>query len=132
MSSQHYINIHTYTQVQDDNTSPFTNIVVDEVEVVPWSDGHGPGSPLGEGDVGLVQGLVDVDEPIDDGLAVGRGLGKVRVHNWKVVWNDILQKYTLHIKFVSGQHDMYNTLCLNITCSIDCQCQSNHNSHIMI
>ena len=52
--------------------------MVDEVEVVPWSDGHGPGSPLGEGDVGLVQGLVDVDEPIDDGLTIGRGLGKVR------------------------------------------------------
>ena len=93
--------------------------MVNEVEVVPWSDGHGPGSPLGEGDVGLVQGLVDVDEPIDDGLAVGRGLGKVRVHNWEVVWNDVLQKYrryTLQIKFC-------------IKCSIDCKYQSNNNSY---
>jgi hypothetical protein len=64
--------------------------VVDEVEVVPWCDGHGSGSPLGEGDIGLVQGLVDVDEPIDDGLAVGGGLGKVRVHHWEVVWNHVL------------------------------------------
>ena len=104
--------------------------MVDEVEVVPWSDGHGPGSPLGEGDVGLVQGLVDVDEPIDDGLAVGRGLGKVRVNHWEVVWNNVLQRYTLHIKFVSGQYNMYNTIYL-IKCSIDCKYQSNHNFHII-
>ena len=97
MSSQHCINIHTHTCTRTtQGQASFTHIVVDEVEVVPWCDGHGSGSPLGKGDVGLVQGLVDVDKPIDDGLTMGRGLGKVRVHHWEVVWNNVLQKKLHH------------------------------------
>ena len=47
-----------------------TNVVADEVEVVAWSDGHGGPAPLGQPSVGLMEGLVYVDEGVDAGLAV--------------------------------------------------------------
>ena len=33
---------------------------------------------------------MNVDKPIDDGLSVGGGLGKVRVHHGEVVGTDVL------------------------------------------
>ena len=52
--------------------------VVDEVQEVPGSDGHGPAPPLEGALVGLVEGLVDVDHGVDDGVAVvGRHVGLV-------------------------------------------------------
>ena len=64
--------------------------MVNEVEVVPWGDGHGSATPLAQGDVGLVQSLVDVDKTIDDGLSVGGGLGQLRVHHREVVRTHVL------------------------------------------
>ena len=68
-----------------------SHVVVDEVEVVAWGDGHGGASPLGQPGVGLVQSLVHVDEGIDAGLAVGGRLGQVGVHHWDHVRWDVLQ-----------------------------------------
>ena len=64
--------------------------MVNEVEVVSRRDGHGVASPLGQPDVGLVEGLVHVHKPVDDGLPVGRGLGELRVHDGEHVRWDVL------------------------------------------
>ena len=78
------------TQFTISKPPTFTHIVVDEVEVVSRGDGHGAATPLAQSDVGLVQGLMDVDEAIDDSLAVSGRLGQLREHNREVVWTDVL------------------------------------------
>ena len=92
----HHSSVSPHTQLQ---VTHCTYIVVDEVKVVSWCDGHCSCSPLGESDVGLVQCLMDVDKSIDDGLSMGGGLGQIRVHHWEVVRNDVLQnaEYTYMI-----------------------------------
>ena len=49
-----------------------TYVVVDEVEVVARSDGHGAATSLRHVHVGVEEGLVDEDEGVDDGIAVAR------------------------------------------------------------
>ena len=64
--------------------------MVDEVEVVSWSDGHGRASSLGQSCVCLIEGLVDVHKAIDDGLSVCRGLGEVGIDHWNHVRRNVL------------------------------------------
>ena len=66
--------------------------MVNEVEVMSWSDCHGAASSLAQSDVSLVKSLMDVDKAIDDGLPVGGGLGQLWEDNWEIVWNEVLQK----------------------------------------
>ena len=44
-----------------------------DIVVRPGSDGHGPAPSLEGALVGLVEGLVDVDHGVDDGVAVVGG-----------------------------------------------------------
>ncbi len=48
---------------------------------MPRSNGHGSSPSLGQADVGLVKGLVDVHKGIDDGLAMCRRLGHLGKHH---------------------------------------------------
>lgn len=75
------------------NHTPPTHIVVDEIQVVSGSDGHGPAPSLGEPGVGLMECLMDIDKGVDDGLSVSRGLRDLREHSWEQVRTHIL-KYT--------------------------------------
>ena len=50
-----------------------THIVVNKVQVVSGRDGHGAPTPLGDARVRLVEGLVHVDEAIDDCVAMTHG-----------------------------------------------------------
>ena len=65
--------------------------MVDEVEVVSGSNGHGPSTSLGQTSVGLVKGLMDVHKCIDDGLSMRRRLGHFGKHCWENVRTNILQ-----------------------------------------
>ena len=67
-----------------------THIVVDEVKVVTWGNSHGGAAPLGQAGVGLVQGLMDVDKRIYDGLTMSGLLRKFWIHDWEIVRTGIL------------------------------------------
>lgn len=45
--------------------------VMDKVQIVTWGDGHRAASALRQSAVRLVQRLVDVHAPVDDGIPVG-------------------------------------------------------------
>ena len=64
--------------------------MVDEVKVVTWSNSHGGAAPLGQAGVGLVQGLMDVDKRIYDGLTMSGLLRKLWIHDWEIVRTGIL------------------------------------------
>ena len=67
-----------------------THIVVDEVKVVTWGNSHGGAPSLGQAGVGLVQGLMDVDKCIYDGLTMSGLLRKFWIHDWEIVRTGIL------------------------------------------
>ena len=64
--------------------------MVDEVQVVSWSDGHGSCSPLQQSVVGLVQCLVHIHKGIDDGLPMRGRVWEVRVHHREGVRTHVL------------------------------------------
>lgn len=68
--------------------------MVDEVQVVPRCDGHGPTSPLHQPGVGLVQGMVHVHEGVDDGLTVSGRLWHLGEHGREESGTHILQEHT--------------------------------------
>ena len=67
-----------------------THIVVDEVKVVTWGNSHGGAAPLGQAGVGLVQGLMDVDKCIYDGLTMSGLLRKLWIYHREIVRTGIL------------------------------------------
>ena len=66
-------------------------IMVDEVQVVPWRDSHGVASSLLQLDVRLVECLVYVDKPVDDGLAMAGGHGQLGKDHGNMIWRDVLR-----------------------------------------
>lgn len=65
--------------------------VVNEVQIVTWSDGHHTATSSGHLCIGLVQRLMDIDKAVNDGLPV-RWLGcQVLVCSREHVWCCVLQ-----------------------------------------
>ena len=65
--------------------------MVDEVQIVTRSDGHGPSSFLEQTAVCLVKGLMNIHEGIDNGLAMSGGLWQVEEHRGEILWRNILR-----------------------------------------
>lgn len=55
-----------------------THIVVDEVQVVSRSDSHQVASSLEQPEVSLVEGLMDIDKCIDNGVSMSWRRGYIR------------------------------------------------------
>ena len=96
-----------------------THIMVDEVEVMPWCDGHGSSPSLEQTIVGLMQSLVDIHKGVDDGLSVAWGLRNFRKHGGEQIWAHILQwgeegnmsRSQRYFTFVSHGTSHYIQLC---------------------
>lgn len=84
---------HHKTRSLLDLQDVLTHIVVDEVQVVPGSDGHSPPTSLDKPGVGLMQCLVHVHKGVDDGLTMSGRLRQLRGHGRKQVRTHILQQY---------------------------------------
>ena len=66
-------------------------VVIDEVQVMPWSDGHCVTATLLQFDVCLVQCLVDIHKPVDNGLSMAGRDRQIREHNRNVIRRDVLR-----------------------------------------
>ena len=65
--------------------------VIDEIEEVSRRDGHGSSSALDDALVGRVEGLVDVDHRVDDGVSVIGKDGHIGSNHGEVVGSDPLR-----------------------------------------
>ena len=82
---------HTPTNSMQCPFSP-SYIMVDEIQVVSGSNGHGPATSLDKASIGLVQRLVHVDKGIDDSLPVGGRQSQVRIYDREASRAEVLQR----------------------------------------
>ena len=66
--------------------------MIDEVQVVPWCNGHCVTASLLELDIGLVQRLMDVHKPIDNGLTMAGRHRQFREDHRNMIRRNVLRE----------------------------------------